>query len=103
MIPFPIFLGSNITEGQISRVKPPPEAFTEANYGESGSELLTADVRTNQAKTGGMHGDEWCAVNLAKDGRSEIGAAGDALTILIKFKCVARFALVRFNKILVCL
>ena len=60
MIPFPIFLGSNITEGQISRVKPPPEAFTEANYGESGSELLTADVRTNQAKTGGMHGDEWC-------------------------------------------
>ena len=60
-------------------------------------------MRTNQAKTGGMHGDEWCAVNLAKDGRSEIGAAGDALTILIKFKCVARFALVRFNNILVCL
>ena len=54
MIPFPIFLGRNITEGQISRVKPPPEAFTEANYGESGSELLTADVRTNQATTGGM-------------------------------------------------
>ena len=49
MIPFPIFLGRNITEGQISRVKPPPEAFTEANYGESGSELLTAQLASKRA------------------------------------------------------
>ena len=51
---------------------------------------------------GGHIGNEYSRpINLAENGCREIGAAGDTLTILIKFKRVTSFAFAGLDDILV--